>query len=104
MSWFKDHLVSVHCGDKERDKEDVVQIEKVPKVVRPVHRVEAAEDQEQVDEKVMQLGSKMVKLVGRVQLKKKYYVSSLKNDIETAKTFQQRVKIRKNYSTANVIH
>ena len=52
MSWSKDHLVSVHCGDKERDKEDVVQIEKVPEVVRPVHRVEAAEDEEQVEEEV----------------------------------------------------
>ena len=52
MSWFKDHLVSVHCGDKERDEEDVVQVEKVPKVVRSVHRVEAAEDEEQVDEEV----------------------------------------------------
>ena len=52
MSSFKDHLVSVHCGDKERDKEDVVQVEKVPEVVRPVHRVEAGEDDKQVDEEV----------------------------------------------------
>ena len=52
MSWFKDNLVSVHCGDKERDKEDVVQVEKVPEVVRPVHRVEAAEYEEQVEEEV----------------------------------------------------
>ena len=57
MSWFKDHLVSVHCGDKERDKEDVVQVEKVPQVVRSVHRVEAAEDQEQVDEEVQGKGN-----------------------------------------------
>ena len=52
MSWFKDHLVSVHCGDKERDEENVVQVEKVPEVVRPVDRVEAAEDEEQVEEEV----------------------------------------------------
>ena len=52
MSWFKGHLVSVHCGDKEWDEEDVVQVEKVPEVVRPVHRVEAAEDEEQVEEEV----------------------------------------------------
>ena len=52
MSWFKDHLVSVHCGDKERDEENVVQVEKVPEVVRSVHRVEAAEDEEQVEEEV----------------------------------------------------
>ena len=52
MSWFKDHLVSVHCGDKEWDEEDVVQVEKVPEVVRPIDRVEAAEDEEQVEEEV----------------------------------------------------
>ena len=52
MSSFKDHLVSVHCGDKEWDEEDVVQVEKVPEVVGPVDRVEAAEDEEQVDEEV----------------------------------------------------
>ena len=52
MSSFKDHLVSVHCGDKEWDEEDVVQVEKVPEVIRPVHGVEAAEDEEQVDEEV----------------------------------------------------
>ena len=56
MSWFKDHLVSVHCGDKERDKEDVVQVEKVSEVVRSVHRVEAAEDEEQVDEEIQGKG------------------------------------------------
>ena len=56
MSWFKDHLVSVHCGDKERDKEDVVQVEKVSEVVRSVHRVEAAEDEEQVDEEIQRKG------------------------------------------------
>lgn len=52
MSWSKDYLVSVHCGDKERDEEDVVQVEKVPEVVRPVHRVEAGEYEEQVEEEV----------------------------------------------------
>ena len=52
MSWFRDHLVSVHCGDKERDEEDIVQVEKVSEVVGPVHRVEAAVDEEQVDEEV----------------------------------------------------
>ena len=57
MSWFKDHLVSVHCGDKERDEEDVVQVEKVPKVVRSVHRVKAAEDEEQVDEEIQRKGN-----------------------------------------------
>ena len=57
MSWFKDHLVSVHCGDKERDKEDVVQVEKVSEVVRSVHRVEAAEDEEQVDEEIQRKGN-----------------------------------------------
>ena len=52
MSWFKDHLVSVHCGDKEWDEEDVVQVKKVSEVVGPVHRVKAAEDAEQVEEEV----------------------------------------------------
>ena len=51
--FFSDfYLVCVHGGHKEGYDEDVVQIEKVSKIVRPVHGVEAAEDEEQVDEEV----------------------------------------------------
>ena len=48
----KFHLVCVHGGDKEGDDEDVVEIEKTSEIVRPVHGVEAAEDEEQVGEEV----------------------------------------------------
>ena len=52
MFFRKFHLVCVHSGHKEGDDEDVVQIEEASKIVRPVHGVEAAEDEEQVDEEV----------------------------------------------------
>ena len=48
----KFYLVCVHGGDKEGDDEDVVEIEKTSEIVRPVHGVEAAEDEEQVGEEV----------------------------------------------------
>ena len=51
LSW-RFYLVCVHGGDKEGDDEDVVEIEKASKIVRPVHRIEAAEDEEQVGEEV----------------------------------------------------
>ena len=50
--FFKFYLVCVHGGHKEGYDEDVVQIEKASEIVHPVHGIEAAEDEEQVDEEV----------------------------------------------------